>query len=132
MHPLGVWSILSRRERLISFQPVHDDVVQRSRLMGLWDCVSLHTPRGHCLLCLVEGRSFFPVQSHYGLSVTPSFLLGCSQDGITRVYYRPVCAKFWLMRDKDMCTQACTLVCTHTLSAEQLSESMPNYSALLR
>lgn len=116
MHPLVVLNILSLRERFISFQPVHD--VQRGRLVGLWDLCHYtpsHMPSGRCLLCLLEGRSFSPtVQSHYGLSVTPSFLLGCSQGGITRVYYRPVSAKFWLMRDKDMCMQACTLVHTHT------------------
>lgn len=129
MHPLVVLSILSLRERLISFQPVHD-VVKRGRLVGLWylcHYTPSHTPNGHCLLCLLEGRSFSPtVQSHYGLSVTPSFLLGCSQDGITRVYYRLVSAKFWLMRVKDMRMQACMLVCmlvrtlvhAHTLPAE--------------
>lgn len=129
MHPLVVLSILSLRERLISFQPVHD-VVKRGRLVGLWylcHYTPSHTPNGRCLLCLLEGRSFSPtVQSHYGPSVTPSFLLGCSQDGITRVYYRPVSAKFWLIRVRDMCMQACMLVCmlvrtlvhTHTLSAE--------------
>ena len=121
MHPLVVLSILSLGKRLISFQPVRGDV-QRGRLVGLWDLCHYtpsHTPSGRCLLSLREGRSFSPtVQSHYGLSVTPSFLLGCSQDGITRVYYRLVSAKFWLMRDKDMCTQARTLVRTHSLPAE--------------
>lgn len=74
-----------------------------------------HTPSGRCLLCLQEGRSFSPTaQSHYGLSVTPSFLLGCSQDGITRVYYRPVSAKLWLRRDNDMCRPVCLRVHTHT------------------
>lgn len=117
MHPLVVLSILSLRERLISFQPVHD-VVHRGRLVGLGKLCHYtpsHTPSGHCLLCLREGRSFFPtVQSHYGLSVTPSFFLGCSQDGITRVYYRPVSAKFWLERDKDVHASVPASAHTHT------------------
>lgn len=105
VHPLIVLSSLSLRERLISFQPVHDGV-QRGRLVGLWDLCHYtppHTPSGCCVLCLLEGRSFSPtVQSHYGLSATPSFLLGCSQEGITRVHYRPASATFWLMRDRDV------------------------------
>lgn len=135
VHPLIVLSSLSLRERLISFQPVHDGV-QRGRLVGLWDLCHYtppHTPSGCCVLCLLEGRSFSPtVQSHYGLSATPSFLLGCSQEGITRVHYRPASATFWLMRDRDMCTHACVLVHTQMLPAEWLSEPMSDYLPLLR
>lgn len=124
-------SILILRERLISFQPVHG-VAQWGRLTGLWDLCHYtpsHTPSGRCLRCLLEDRSFSPaVQSHYGLTVTPSFLLGSSQDGITGVYYRLISAKLWLMRNKSMCT----LVCTCTLPAERGLEWMSSYSALMR
>lgn len=117
-------SILFLRERLISFQ--------RDRLEGLWDLCHYtpsHTPSGRCLRCLVEDRSFSPtVQSHYGLTVTPSFLLGSSQDGIIRVYYRLLSARLWLMRNKGMCT----LVCTRMLPAEWGLGWMPSYSALMR
>lgn len=124
-------SILILRERLMSFQPVRG-VAQWGRLAGLWDLCHYtpsHTPSGRCLRCLLEDRSFSPtVQSHYGLTVTPSFLLGSSQDGITGVYYRLMSAKLWLMKNKGMCT----LVCTRPLPAQQGLEWIPSYSALMR
>lgn len=73
------------------------------------------SPSVCCLLCLLEDRSLScTVQSHYGLSVTPSFLLGCSQEGIKGIRYRSVSAKFWLTKDKDKHMQACMLEHTHT------------------
>lgn len=73
------------------------------------------SPSVCCLLCLLEDRSLScTVQSHYGLSVTPSFLLGCSQEGIKGIRYRSVSAKFWLTKDKDKHMQACMLEHTYT------------------
>lgn len=103
------------------------------RHLDLWHYTPPHTPSGCCLLCLLEDRSLScTVQSHYGLSVTPSLLLGCSQEGIKRVRYRSLSAKFWLVKDKDKHMQACTLVHTHTLAAALLSKLTSSYSLLLR
>lgn len=94
VHRMVFLGILFLRERVISFQPVLG-VAQWGRLAGLWDLCHYtpsHMPSGRCLRCLVEDRSLSPtVQSHYGLTVTPSFLLGGSQDGIKRVCYRRIC-----------------------------------------
>lgn len=129
VHRMVFLSILFLRERVISFQPVLG-VALWGRLAGLWDLCHYtpsHMPSGRCLRCLVEDRSLSPtVQSHYGLTVTPSFLLGGSQDGIKRVCYRQICQALAHEQQRHVHVS----VHTHITCRTRL-EWMPSYSALM-